>query len=361
MIVTDELISPGHPDKIADLISDTILTKALKNNKNTKVACETFATGTSTGGLVVVGGEISKDNNITNLVVTETVLEVLNKTIKTNFKDFDKNKVKILNKLTNQSSEINKAVTDKKNVGAGDQGIMVGYATNENKNFMPENFNKCIILQKHLYKLQQKSHLLDLDSKVQITNFNDTFKIVVSTQHKQNANLLKLEKNIQKIIKKYITKNKFELLLNPSGSFVKGGIAADTGLTGRKIVADAYGSLIPVGGGAFSGKDPTKVDRSGAYAARHLAKNIVAHNLADKCLVRLSYAIGVAEPLEISINTFNTQKVKSVDLQNFINKFDMRPASIIERLDLLNVDYTKDTMFSHFGHNNRNWEKIENV
>jgi S-adenosylmethionine synthetase len=244
---------------------------------------------------------------------------------------------------------------------AGDQGIMVGYATNENKNFMPENFNKCIILQKHLYKLQQKSHLLDLDSKVQITNFNDTFKIVVSTQHKQNANLLKLEKNIQKIIKKYITKNKFELLLNPSGSFVKGGIAADTGLTGRKIVADAYGSLIPVGGGAFSGKDPTKVDRSGAYAARHLAKNIVAHNLADKCLVRLSYAIGVAEPLEISINTFNTQKVKSVDLQNFINKFDMRPASIIERLDLLNVDYTKDTMFSHFGHNNRNWEKIENV
>ncbi len=149
--------------------------------------------------------------------------------------------------------------------------------------------------------------------------------------------------------------------MNPSGSFVKGGPAGDTGLTGRKIVVDAYGPSVPVGGGAFSGKDPSKVDRSAAYAARHLAKNIVSHDLADECLVRVSYAIGKAEPYELTVETFGTEKSENKVLNDFISKFDMKPGAIIERLNLLEVDYKEDTLFSHFGHNDRNWEKIENL
>lgn len=360
MKVTDELVSPAHPDKIADLISDTILTETLKHNKECKVACETFITGTKDGGLVVIGGEIGKDNGLSDEKLTKIVKNVIDTTIKTNFSDFHKDKLQILNTLTEQSQEINKAVVNKKDLGAGDQGIMVGYATNENNNYMPDNFNKAILLQKEVYKLQQKNDLLDLDSKVQITNINGFYKIVVSIQHNEKANLKSVEKKIKSIINKFITKD-YELLLNPSGSFIKGGAAADTGLTGRKIVVDAYGSSIPVGGGAFSGKDPSKVDRSGAYAARHLAKNIVAHGLAERCLIRVSYAIGLANPLELSINLLGTGKVNESLLKSFVDKFDMKPQSIIERLDLLNVDYTKDTLFSHFGHNNRTWEKIENI
>ena len=153
----------------------------------------------------------------------------------------------------------------------------------------------------------------------------------------------------------------FQFDLNPSGSFVKGGPAGDTGLTGRKIVVDAYGPTVPVGGGAFSGKDPSKVDRSAAYAARHLAKNIVAHNLAEICQVRVAYAIGKAEPYELSIETFDTSKKDDLVLNDFVSKFDMMPGMIIERLDLLNVNYKKDTLFSHFGHDDRNWEKIEDL
>jgi S-adenosylmethionine synthetase len=358
-LTTAETVSPGHPDKIADLISDYVLTRALKNNNASKVAVETFLTGTKNGGLVLVGGEISEIANISSEDIKEIVTLALSKTIKTSFQDFDLEKLSIYNELTPQSEEIRAAVGDEKNQGAGDQGIMIGYATNKTKSFMPITFDKSRNIQKSLWDLQNSDPMLDLDSKVQVTSGGEKTKVVFSTQHQQDIDLEKLKAQVVEIVSEHITED-FVLDLNPSGSFVKGGPAGDTGLTGRKIVVDAYGPSIPVGGGAFSGKDPSKVDRSAAYAARHLAKNIVAHELSDRCQVRVAYAIGKADPYELSIDTFGTEKKDKNVLQDFIDKFDMRPAAIIDRLSLLSVDYRKDTLFSHFGHDDRNWEKIEN-
>ena len=358
-LTTAETVSPGHPDKIADLISDYVLTRALKNNNASKVAVETFLTGTKNGGLVLVGGEISEIANISSEDIKEIVTLALSKTIKTSFQDFDLEKLSIYNELTPQSDEIRAAVEDEKNQGAGDQGIMIGYATNKTKSFMPITFDKSRNIQKSLWDLQNADPMLDLDSKVQVTSGGEKTKVVFSTQHQQDIDLEKLKAQVVEIVSEHITED-FVLDLNPSGSFVKGGPAGDTGLTGRKIVVDAYGPSIPVGGGAFSGKDPSKVDRSAAYAARHLAKNIVAHELSDRCQVRVAYAIGKADPYELSIDTFGTEKKDKNVLQDFIDKFDMRPAAIIDRLSLLSVDYRKDTLFSHFGHDDRNWEKIEN-
>lgn len=358
-LTTAETVSPGHPDKIADLISDYVLTRALKNNNASKVAVETFLTGTKNGGIVLVGGEISEIANISSEDIKEIVTLALSKTIKTSFQDFDLEKLSIYNELTPQSEEIRAAVGDEKNQGAGDQGIMIGYATNKTKSFMPITFDKSRNIQKSLWDLQNSDPMLDLDSKVQVTSGGEKTKVVFSTQHQQDIDLEKLKEQVVEIVSEHITED-FVLDLNPSGSFVKGGPAGDTGLTGRKIVVDAYGPSIPVGGGAFSGKDPSKVDRSAAYAARHLAKNIVAHELSDRCQVRVAYAIGKADPYELSIDTFGTEKKDKNVLQDFIDKFDMRPAAIIDRLSLLSVDYRKDTLFSHFGHDDRNWEKIEN-
>lgn len=359
--ITDELVSPGHPDKIADLISDTLLTKALEKDKNCKVAIETFITGTKSGGLVVVGGEISSDV-IEDKDVRAIVHKVLYETVSKNYEDFNKENVEIRNTITKQSSEINKAVVRDKTMGAGDQGIMIGYACNDNENYMPQNFNNCIELQKFVWDRQKNDNLgLGKDSKVQITNFGG-YKVVVSTQHEEDWEEDKFESMLQvKLELDILQTNMYSLYLNPSGSFTKGGPASDTGLTGRKIVVDAYGPSVPVGGGAFSGKDPSKVDRSGAYAARHLAKNIVAHDLADKVLVRLGYGIGLAKPLELTFDTFKTNKVNKPVIESFIKNFDMRPQGIIDRLQLLEVDYSEDTKFSHFGNPNRNWEQVEDV
>ena len=358
--VTAETVSPGHPDKIADLISDFVLTKALENNRSSRVAVETFLTGTKNGGLVLVGGEISETANISTDDVQTIVKEALSKTIKTSFEDFNLDNLSIYNELTPQSEEIRAAVEDDEDQGAGDQGIMVGFATNKTPSFMPPTFDQSRNIQKSLWDLQNLDEMLDLDSKVQVTSGGEKTKVVVSTQHKKDIDITQLHSAITGIVSKHIDQN-FELDLNPSGSFIKGGPAGDTGLTGRKIVVDAYGPSIPVGGGAFSGKDPSKVDRSAAYATRHLAKNIVAHELADECLVRVSYAIGKAEPYELSIETFETLKVEEKMLDDFVSKFDMKPGSINERLDLTNVNYRTDTLFSHFGHAERNWEKIENI
>ncbi|MAB36763.1 MAG: methionine adenosyltransferase [Actinobacteria bacterium] len=359
-MVTAETVSPGHPDKIADLISDYVLTQALKNNSASKVAVETFLTGTKNGGLVLVGGEISEIANITSEDIKEIVNLALSKTIKTSFEDFDLEKLSIYNELTPQSEEIRAAVEDDINQGAGDQGIMVGYATNKTKSFMPVTFDKSRNIQKSLWNLQNSDPMLDLDSKVQVTSGGEKTKVVFSTQHQSDIDLEKLKEQVNEIVSEHISED-FILDLNPSGSFVKGGPAGDTGLTGRKIVVDAYGPTVPVGGGAFSGKDPSKVDRSAAYAARHLAKNVVAHELADRCQVRVAYAIGKADPYELTVETFGTEKKENSTLKDFIQKFDMRPAAITERLSLLTVDYRLDTLFSHFGHEERNWEKIENI
>ncbi len=358
--VTAETVSPGHPDKIADLISDYVLTKALENNRSSRVAVETFLTGTKNGGLVLVGGEISEIANISTDDVQNIVEEALNKTIKTSFEDFNLENLSIYNELTPQSEEIRAAVEDDNDQGAGDQGIMVGFATNKTSSFMPPTFDQSRNIQKSLWDLQNIDEMLDLDSKVQVTSGGEKTKVVVSTQHKKDIDIDQLHGAVTEIVSQNVDQN-FQLDLNPSGSFIKGGPAGDTGLTGRKIVVDAYGPSIPVGGGAFSGKDPSKVDRSAAYAARHLAKNIVAHELSSECLVRVSYAIGKAEPYELSIETNDTLHVEAKILNDFVSKFDMKPGSIIERLDLTNVNYRTDTLFSHFGHAERNWEKIENI
>ena len=358
--VTAETVSPGHPDKIADLISDYVLTRALQNNNSSRVAVETFLTGTKNGGLVLVGGEISEIANITTEDIVEIVKEALKKTIKTSFEDFNLDNLSIYNELTPQSEEIRAAVEDDEDQGAGDQGIMIGFATDKTESFMPLTFNMSRNIQKSLWDLQNSDEMLDLDSKVQVTTGEENTKVVVSTQHHKDINIEKLYEEVFEIVSNHVN-SEFELDLNPSGSFVKGGPAGDTGLTGRKIVVDAYGPSVPVGGGAFSGKDPSKVDRSAAYAARHLAKNIVAHKLAEECLVRVSYAIGKADPYELTIDTFETLKVEENSLNDFVNNFNMKPGAIIERLDLTNVDYRTDTLFSHFGNSDRNWEKIENI
>ena len=358
--VTAETVSPGHPDKIADLISDYVLTRALQNNNSSRVAVETFLTGTKNGGLVLVGGEISEIANITTEDVVEIVKEALSKTIKTSFEDFNLDTLSIYNELTPQSEEIRAAVEDDEDQGAGDQGIMVGFATDKTESFMPPTFDMSRNIQKDLWDIQNSDEMLDLDSKVQVTSGGEKTKVVVSTQHHKDINIEKLYEEVTEIVSNHVD-TEFELDLNPSGSFVKGGPAGDTGLTGRKIVVDAYGPSIPVGGGAFSGKDPSKVDRSAAYAARHLAKNIVAHKLAEECLVRVSYAIGKAEPYELTIDTFDTLKVDDNKLNDFVSNFNMKPGAIIERLDLTSVDYRIDTLFSHFGHPERNWEKVENI
>ena len=358
--VTAETVSPGHPDKIADLISDYVLTRALQNNNSSRVAVETFLTGTKNGGLVLVGGEISEIANITTEDIVEIVKEALSKTIKTSFEDFNLDTLSIYNELTPQSEEIRAAVEDDEDQGAGDQGIMVGFATDKTESFMPPTFDMSRNIQKDLWDIQNSDEMLDLDSKVQVTSGGEKTKVVVSTQHHKDINIEKLYEEVTEIVSNHVD-TEFELDLNPSGSFVKGGPAGDTGLTGRKIVVDAYGPSVPVGGGAFSGKDPSKVDRSAAYAARHLAKNIVAHKLAEECLVRVSYAIGKADPYELTIDTFETLKVEENTLNDFVSNFNMKPGAIIERLDLTNVDYRTDTLFSHFGHSDRNWEKIENI
>ena len=358
--VTAETVSPGHPDKIADLISDYVLTRALQNNNSSRVAVETFLTGTKNGGLVLVGGEISEIANITTEDIVEIVKEALSKTIKTSFEDFNLDTLSIYNELTPQSEEIRAAVEDDEDQGAGDQGIMVGFATDKTESFMPPTFDMSRNIQKDLWDIQNSDEMLDLDSKVQVTSGGEKTKVVVSTQHHKDINIEKLYEEVTEIVSNHVD-TEFELDLNPSGSFVKGGPAGDTGLTGRKIVVDAYGPSIPVGGGAFSGKDPSKVDRSAAYAARHLAKNIVAHKLAEECLVRVSYAIGKAEPYELTIDTFDTLKVDDNKLNDFVSNFNMKPGAIIERLDLTSVDYRIDTLFSHFGHPERNWEKVENI
>ena len=358
--VTAETVSPGHPDKIADLISDYVLTRALQNNNSSRVAVETFLTGTKNGGLVLVGGEISEIANITTEDIVEIVKEALTKTIKTSFEDFNLDTLSIYNELTPQSEEIRAAVEDDEDQGAGDQGIMVGFATDKTESFMPPTFDMSRNIQKDLWDIQNSDEMLDLDSKVQVTSGGEKTKVVVSTQHHKDINIEKLYEEVTEIVSNHVD-TEFELDLNPSGSFVKGGPAGDTGLTGRKIVVDAYGPSVPVGGGAFSGKDPSKVDRSAAYAARHLAKNIVAHKLAEECLVRVSYAIGKADPYELTIDTFETLKVEENTLNDFVSNFNMKPGAIIERLDLTSVDYRTDTLFSHFGHSDRNWEKIENI
>jgi len=341
-VYTVESVTSGHPDKICDQISDAILDECLSQDPKSRVAIESF------GGhnLLLIGGEITTNANVDFKKIAEDVYRRIG------YQD----DLKIMTNITCQSPDIAQGVD---NGGAGDQGIMYGYATNETKEFLPKGVVLVHKLTKGLEILRKNNQILWLkpDGKSQITMKNGKIKsILISCQHNENVSQEEIRKTIiEKLIKPIIRDiNNIEILVNPTGKFVMGGFSADTGLTGRKIMVDTYGGLIPHGGGCFSGKDPSKVDRSAAYMARFAAKNIVANNLAKECLVSVSYAIGRVEPLMIEVID-----EKGEDLSNIIkDKFDFRPRAIIERLDLLRPIYSRTASYGHFGKTDLPWEKI---
>ena len=369
---TSESVSEGHPDKLADQISDAIIDNYLAFDKNSKLACEVLVTT----NLVVIAGEI-KSNAAIN--VERIVREVINKVGYNNPEYlFDHKTCQVKNYLHEQSPDINQGVdkVNKEDQGAGDQGIMFGYACNETENFMPLALDLSHKILRELADLRKNSiefSYLRPDSKSQVTleysNQNKPLRvktIVISTQHDEfdieEIMLKKIKKDlinilIPKLLKKYpkysnLFDDRIEYHINPTGKFVIGGPHGDTGLTGRKIIVDTYGGRGAHGGGAFSGKDPSKVDRSAAYASRHIAKNIVAAGIADECLVQVGYAIGVAKPMGIYINTYQTSNVKLSDseIASIIERiFDMRPYSIEERLKLREPIYFETSSYGHMG------------
>ncbi|CAN5406167.1 methionine adenosyltransferase [soil metagenome] len=365
---TSESVSEGHPDKICDQISDAILDDILKNDPLARVACETFCAT----GMVLVGGEITTKHYVDIPKIVRRVIKDIGYD-KGEYR-FDYESCSILSAINTQSPDIAMGVNTG---GAGDQGMMFGYATNETKEFMPMTLVYAHKLVKRLSDIRKKElkkmPYLRPDAKSQVTvEYDENNKplridaVVISTQHDPNVSQKRIKDDIMKhVIKKVIPaklmdkKTKFHI--NPTGNFVIGGPHGDSGLTGRKIIVDTYGGKAPHGGGAFSGKDPTKVDRSAAYAARHLAKNIVAAGLATECMIQLSYAIGVAQPVSIYINTYGTGK-DDRKLGEYIRKnVNLTPAGIIKRLDLRKPIYRATAAYGHFGRNEFSWEKLDLV
>ena len=360
---TSESVTEGHPDKLCDYISDSILDECLKQDKNSRVAVETFASKDN----ITIAGQITSNSefNIEKLV-REIIQEIGYDNSKT---DIDYRTCNIFTNITKQSSDIALGVDTG---GAGDQGIMFGYASNETKNYMPYAINIAHALSKKLAEVRKNGEIpyLRPDGKTQVTVEYENNKpirietILISTQHTENADITQLKKDIiEKVINKIVDKNMLDentkIYINPTGRFVIGGPLGDTGLTGRKIIVDTYGGYSRHGGGAFSGKDPSKVDRSATYMLRHIAKNIVANGYADKCEIQISYAIGMKEPISISVNTFGTSQKTEDNLVKIIKeKFDLTPEGIINYLDLKNIQYTNTTNYGHFGKEELPWEKI---
>ncbi len=371
-LFTSESVTSGHPDKVADQIADAILDAIIKKDKHARVACEVFVSR----GYVIVGGEVTTNTWVdTNRLVRKVILDIgYNKPEY----GFDGHTVAVLNTISQQSPDIAMGVkkTGSRQQGAGDQGIMVGYACRETPELMPLPIIMAHRLVKKLAQLRENKDLgyLRPDGKSQITFVYEDDKpkrldnVVIAAQHDPNVSLVKLKADIiARVVKpvcgKYLDK-KTKLFINNTGRFVVGGPVADTGITGRKTVVDSYGIGVPVGGGSFSGKDPTKVDRSGAYMARYIAKNIVAARLAEKCLVRLAYVIGGHKPTEVSIETFGTGKISEKKISKAVFKvFDMTPGGIIKELDLLKPIYQKTSNYGHFGHSGAGfaWEKTDRV
>lgn len=366
-LFTSESVSEGHPDKVADQISDAILDAYLKQDPNSKVACECLITT----GQLIIAGEITSTAEVDDVSIAKEVIRDIGYT--NSEYGFDCNTATYTNLLHQQSPEINSSVIDG---GAGDQGLMFGYATNETKELMPLPIilsHKIMERQSELRKNGTLEWLLpDAKSQVTVRYENEVpvaiDTVVVSTQHKANVTQETIRREvinqiILPVINEYIKDSKPEFLINPSGSFTIGGPHGDTGLTGRKIIVDTYGGSCPHGGGAFSGKDPSKVDRSAAYAARYVAKHIVASGLADRCTVQLSYAIGVAEPTSIYVNTHGTGKTDDEIIIAKIRKvFDLTPNGITEMLNLRQPIYLKTSAYGHFGKENLPWEKLnENI
>ena len=375
---TSESVSPGHPDKLCDHLSDTILDHVLEQDKNSRVACETFVKGKENQpGTVVVGGEITTkgDLNVDELI-RKTILEI---GYDSNELGFNGNECEIIKLLTKQSPDIQIGVdrAEQKKQGAGDQGLMFGYASDETEFLMPAPIyysHRLVEKQTELLRSKKVSWLRP-DAKSQVTfqyendkpKFIDT--VVLSTQHSSDISLVDLREFVKneiifKVIPSSLINNTTRIFINPTGNFVEGGPLGDSGLTGRKIIVDTYGGMARHGGGAFSGKDPSKVDRSAAYAARYIAKNIVAAKLATRCEIQLSYAIGVAEPTSTLVNTFGTGTLSDEKISSIIsNVFDLTPYGIISSLDLLNVKYKPTAGFGHFGRNDKNftWEQTDKI
>jgi len=363
-LFTSESVSEGHPDKVADQISDAILDAYLKQDPNSKVACECLITT----GQLIIAGEITSTAIVDAVLIAKQVIRGIGYT--NSEYGFDCNTAAYINLLHQQSPEINNSVIDG---GAGDQGLMFGYATNETKELMPLPIilaHKIMERQSELRKNGTLEWLLpDAKSQVTVRYENEVpvaiDTVVVSTQHRANVTQETIRREvinqiILPVINEYIKDSKPEFLINPSGSFTIGGPHGDTGLTGRKIIVDTYGGSCPHGGGAFSGKDPSKVDRSAAYAARYVAKHIVASGLADRCTVQLSYAIGVAEPTSIYVNTHGTGKTDDESIIAKIRKvFDLTPNGITKMLNLRQPIYLKTASYGHFGRNGFPWEELE--
>ena len=384
---TSESVSEGHPDKMCDQISDAILDECFRQDKFSRVACETAVGGQHGEGFAMVFGEITTNANLDYTKIIKDTVKNIGYT-----KDeygYTPDSIKILNNIGKQSQDIKAGVDnsletrgesagDSNQQGAGDQGMMFGYACDETDEKMPLAITLAHDLLKRLSDARKNGEISYLrpDSKSQVTlEYDQNHKvvrvdtIVVSTQHDDNVSNQEIEKDIKEkiidgVIKDDLLDKNTKIIINPSGRFVIGGPVGDAGLTGRKIIVDTYGGAAKHGGGAFSGKDPTKVDRSAAYAARHIAKNVIETQIASKAEIQLSYAIGKAEPVSIMVNTFGTGKIEDSKIENAIKKvFDLRPSGIISGLDLRNPIYQQTATYGHFGRNDLSlpWEAINHA
>jgi len=360
---TSESVTEGHPDKLCDYISDSILDECLKQDKDSRVAIETFVSNNT----VTIAGQIT---STARLKIGDLVREKIKEIgFDNELTDIDYRTCKINVEVTKQSPDIAQGVDTG---GAGDQGIMFGYACKETENYMPYAIHMAHELARKLTEVRKLNEISYLrpDGKTQVTVEYEEGKpkrietILISTQHKDTVTLEELkvdiyEKVITKVIPKEMMDGDTKIYINPTGRFVIGGPLGDTGLTGRKIIVDTYGGYAKHGGGAFSGKDASKVDRSAAYMLRHIAKNLVANDYCNKCEIQVAYAIGVKEPLSIYIETFGTSKMKEEELVEIVKKnFDLTPNGIIEYLGLKEPIYTKTTNYGHLGKDNLSWEKI---
>lgn len=372
-LFTSESVSEGHPDKVSDQISDGILDAMLAQDPQSRVAVEALVTT----GLAVVSGEVTTEAQVDIQDEVRKIIKDIGYT-KASYR-FDSESCGVLTSLHKQSPDIAMGVDEgeDKDQGAGDQGMMFGFANKETDNLMPLSIQLSHDLVRVLADIRKNSTdmpYLGPDSKSQVTvEYDENQKakrvdaLVISTQHDEEVTQEQIKEDVQKylfpkVLPNHMMDDETNIFINPTGKFVVGGPHGDTGLTGRKIIVDTYGGHGGHGGGAFSGKDPSKVDRSAAYAARHIAKNIVAADLADECLVQLAYAIGVAEPVSINVKTYGTGKVNDAALAEAAKKtFDCRPRGIVERFDLLNPIYRNTAAYGHFGRDEFPWEKLDYV
>ncbi len=367
---TSEAVTEGHPDKIADRIADAILDACLREDEYSRVACEVI----TLTDMVFIFGEITTKANVNYEEVARRVVKDIGYTKEGH--GFDYKTMKVICKIHPQSDDIKIGVDrgDEKSLGAGDQGVMFGYATDETKEYMPLGCVLAEALARRLTEVRKEGIIPYLlpDGKTQVSIEYEDDKplrvttVLVSSQHESNIPLEQIRKDIEeKVIREVIPANLFndtQILINPTGNFEIGGPAGDTGLTGRKIIVDTYGAYARHGGGAFSGKDPTKVDRSGAYALRHVAKNIVASGLAKKIELQISYAIGVSNPISLYVNSYGTSKYTDEELSNIISKeCDLTPSGIITTLNLNRPIYENVSNYGHFGREDAPWENLDLV